>query len=154
MECYHSSFAITMAAILTRHNYTFELYLLNPALTLVSGTSLVFHALYKHDPYMSDTFHKALYVVDKGLTHAIGIMIIPPAIRYTVWCSSCRSAVYMAMFWLCYAYVFWVYYVNNTFLYMDDNDWKYWHASIHLVGSVGLVLLHHASLIAMKKIVK
>ena len=138
MECYYSSFAITAAAIATRNNYTPELYLLNPALTILSSTSLVFHALYKYDPNLTDPLHKALYIVDKTLTHIIALFIIPPAIKYTTLCPIQHSII---MFWMCYAYVIWVYYIRKTFTHP-----KHWHASIHIIGSLGLVLLHKASL--------
>jgi len=132
MKCYYSSFAITAAAIATRHNQTPELHLLNPALTILSGTSLVFHALYKHDPHMKDPLHKALYIIDKTLTHIIALSVIPPAIKYSL-----SQPIHLIPFWMCYFYVFWIYYIQKNY---------HLHASIHIIGSFGLILLHQASL--------
>jgi hypothetical protein len=132
--CVLSSFAIGCMAIATRHCVIMSW--LNPISTILLGTSIWYHSI----------GNLTVMAFDKILTHIMGLGILLHGVHLTFVSSIGVSRMhwYLYSYWTCYGYVFWVYYISKM-SHLSGIKWKPWHASIHIIGSLGTVFLAFAS---------
>lgn len=102
---------------------------------ILYGTSIVHHAKYKED----FPGKYCVYIVDKVIAHFLvassmvmaliveEVMILP-----------------MTIYWLGVGWLIYVYYIGKQ-SHLPGDDWIPWHATIHIVASIGIVclLLHY-----------
>ena len=151
MTCY-SSFAIGIVSVWLNHFQSHISYLA-PLFTLMMGTSILYHAM--GGRYIPNSEVEAVYYCDKTLVHILGLTIFYSGlVRTTVLlkCNlidfaqeSCQQItwyqdLWLLVYWLAYSYVIWVYFIAKKSALAGD-DWKPWHASIHIVASIGIIAL-------------
>ena len=102
------------------------------------GTSILCHA--KHDIHFPGKC--LVHAVDKTIAHVICIASAICALTQPQ-----PIILLMFVYWCCMTYIFYVYYIAKL-SFLEHDKWIPWHASVHVVSSIGmLALLAHEKII-------
>lgn len=98
---------------------------------ILYGTSILCHA--KHD--IEYEGKDVVTTTDKTIAHIIGAVSVYCALTHPR-----PRLLLMFTYWCCLTYIVYVYYVAKL-SFLQHNEWIPWHASIHVVSSVGMLAL-------------
>jgi hypothetical protein len=98
---------------------------------LLCYTSIIVHG----SLYQKYKYKNLIWKFDKSLAHILGLISIFLALKQKPLITK-----YLIIYWLCLIYILVIYYVYDLSNEKNKN-WEIYHASIHIMGSIGMLAL-------------
>jgi hypothetical protein len=109
---------------LANHWMAFPLYIL-------CCTSIIYHGSFgRHFRY-----RKVVSFIDKVLAHILVLFSAYLALKQKP-----KITKYLIIYWICFLYIFYIYVIIKI-THNSGNLWHKWHATIHIMASIGMLAL-------------